>query len=408
MKKRVPASVLKNLGWAAVKPCMQVLMIVGLLLALPGLLSSVTQIFLQDEMEDAIAEPAAEFVEYYLQVDEFMAELERFESEMSGAGMGMSGLMGAYGLTVPAPATTAPAAQEPAEDALPTVAPVTDAEIADDALPAAPAVDEAANAAEDAKAEAAAAIEQKAEELAQQDPSQKLLDAYWGFLTGEGKGILIMAALELVLTPVLMGVMYGALLDAYRKKQLTLPGALGYLRYGPKLLLLSIWQLLRMYVWMLPGMAVMFAGTFVMLFFGGFVSMLGEVLLFSGFAFSMVLGVRAGLHYILAPIALMDDPTRSVNGCIRASWSVMRNRKGEYFVLMLSFFGWRMLVMLIGQFAIGTLMTIVALTASMVASLVLNLYINGTLVAFWDAYTGDGREREAMPDAVGEEKDMLI
>ena len=397
MKKRVPASVLKNLGWAAVKPCMQVLMIVGLLLALPGLLSSVTQIFLQDEMEDAIAEPAAEFVEYYLQNDEFMAELERFESEMSGAGMGMSGLMGAYGLTVPAPATTAPAALEPAEDALPTVAPVTDAENADDALTAASAVDEAA-----------AAIEQKAEELAQQDPSQKLLDAYWGFLTGEGKGILIMAALELVLTPVLMGVMYGALLDAYRKKQLTLPGALGYLRYGPKLLLLSIWQLLRMYVWMLPGMAVMFAGTFVMLFFGGFVSMLGEVLLLSGFAFSLVLGVRAGLHYILAPIALMDDPTRSVNGCIRASWSVMRNRKGEYFVLMLSFFGWRMLVMLIGQFAIGTLMTIVALTASMVASLVLNLYINGTLVAFWDAYTGDGREREAMPDAVGEEKDMLI
>lgn len=404
MKKRVPASVLKNLGWAAVKPCMQVLMIVGLLLALPGLLSSVTQIFLQDEMEDAIAEPAAEFVDYYLQVDEFMAELERFESEMNdpGMGMGMPGLMGMYGLATPAPATTAPAVQEPAEEAVPTAAPATDAVTAEAVPTAAPSADET---------DAAAAIEQKAEELIQQDPSQKLLDAYWGFLTGEGKGILIMAALELVLTPVLMGVMYGALLDAYRKKQLTLPGALSYLRYGPKLLLLSIWQLLRMYVWMLPGMAVMIAGTFVAVFFGGFVAMLGEVLILSGFGFSMVLGVRAALHYILAPIALMDDPTRSVNGCIRASWSVMRNRKGEYFVLMMSFFGWRMLVMLIGQFAIGTLMTIISLTASMVASLVLNLYINGTLVAFWDAYTEGSGKREETPETAQEaqeEKDLLI
>ena len=171
-----------------------------------------------------------------------------------------------------------------------------------------------------------------------------------------------------------------------------LNGVLGYLRGKPlthacigsmlphagKIIGLYLWTMLWLFIWMLPGMAAMVAGSFL--------PGIGQVLVFAGFTASMVLCIRAGLHYALAPIALMDRPDLSVNGCIRASWQVMHTRKLEYFMLRISFVGWQLLVSLISMLAGNTVMTVISLTLTMAANMLLTLYVNGSVVAFWDAY----------------------
>lgn len=297
----IPSFVFKHRAWAAIKPWLQVLVVVGLLVTLPGLLNETATLLLQDDMEQNVIHPAEDVLNYLVQ-------------------------------------------------------PLPEGVTEENITP-----------------------EQRQEMV---DGLQLQLDAFAtsavNFMQEKGWILLTVGALELVLTPVFMAPLFGALLDAYRGKELTLPGALAKLRRGPKMLLLQLWTALRIWVWMLPGMAVMVAGSFL--------PGIGQVLVFAGFTVSMVLCIRAVLHYALAPIALMDRPEMSVNGCIRASWQVMHTRKLEYFMLRISFVGWQLLVSLISMLAGNTVMTVICLTLTMAANMLLTLYINGSVVAFWDAY----------------------
>lgn len=185
-------------------------------------------------------------------------------------------------------------------------------------------------------------------------------------------------ALELLLTPVLMTPLYGALLDAVRGQGGSIGGALGRLRVGLKALILFVWMLLRIYVWMLPGMGLLLVGLLL--------PQTMNVMLLLGTVVMLVLGFRAALHYILAPVALVDQPALSLNGCIRKSWETMRHRKMEYFCLRISFAGWMLLSTMVGTLALSLLGNVLGMAVGMLVELLLSVYVNAAVVTFYDAY----------------------
>lgn len=213
-----------------------------------------------------------------------------------------------------------------------------------------------------------------------------LLEAYMAatdaFLQEKGAIYFSMVAMGTLLTPIMMAPLYSCLLDALRGKPLTLPAALGKFRYGLRALLLYLWMTLRIWVWTLPGMAVMLAGMLI--------PMGGLTLMFVGMVIALVLGVRAGLHYSLAPIALVDNPGVSLNGCIRISWQVMRTRKMEYFMLLISFAIWHLLITMLTFLQVSVVMVAISLTLKMMAEMLLTVYISGAEAAFYEAYAVKG------------------
>ena len=60
----------------------------------------------------------------------------------------------------------------------------------------------------------------------------------------------------------------------------------------------------------------------------------------------VVPGIIAAYRYRMALYILIDDPTKSALQCIRESKAMMRGRKGELFMLDLSFIGWELLSIL--------------------------------------------------------------
>ena len=207
---------------------------------------------------------------------------------------------------------------------------------------------------------------------------QDYLDAIDTWLQEKGALFFGLLAMELLLTPVLMVPLYGALLDALRGQSVSIGGSLGKLRVGPKALVLFLWMMLRIYAWMLPGMAVMVIGVLL--------PQTMTLMLLLGSGVMLVLGFRAALHYILAPIVLVDQPSLSLNGCIRRSWEAMRTRKMEYFCLRISFVGWMLLSSLVTTMALGLLGSVLGMAVSMLGELLLSVYVNAAVVAFYDAY----------------------
>lgn len=218
------------------------------------------------------------------------------------------------------------------------------------------------------------------------DLTQRMYAAIGQFLQEKGAILFGMLALELLLAPMLQVALNHALLLAVRKREVTLGGGLSALRHAPKALLVYLWMLVRVYAWMLPGMALMLLATFV----PGMISVC-MFLMLAGMVVSMVLGVRAMLHYAFASVAFVDDPTRSPNACIRISWQLMRHRKLELFSLELSFIGWALLVSAV--MGLGTMLFggVIGYTLYMMANLLLTVYVSAAETCFYVAYTGTGK-----------------
>lgn len=224
----------------------------------------------------------------------------------------------------------------------------------------------------------------------QEAQALQLLDNYMAatetFLQEKGDIYFSMLALELLLSPVMMVPLYGALLNAVRRQGVTLGDSLKKLKYGPKALVLFLWMMLRIAAWMLPGMVLMLAG-------GYMPAATGLLTMMAGMVLSLVLGFRAALHYILAPVVMVDQPTLSLNGCIRVSFQAMRCRKMEYFLLRISFAGWMLLSHFITMLAVSLFGTVLGMALSMMAELLLNVYVSAAVVCFYEAYVVRGETR---------------
>ena len=67
------------------------------------------------------------------------------------------------------------------------------------------------------------------------------------------------------------------------------------------------------------------------------------------FAWSLLFivpGIVASYRYAMAPYIMAEDPTVSVSEAIRRSKEIMNGRKGDLFLLDLSFIGWALLAIL--------------------------------------------------------------
>lgn len=202
-------------------------------------------------------------------------------------------------------------------------------------------------------------------------------------------------AVQLLLVPGLMLLLNGGLQDAVRGREVTLAAGLARLRHVPKALLLNLWMVLRVWAWMLPGMAAALLGALVVK-----IDWLFTILTSGGMIVMLVLGSRAYLHYHLAPMALADQPELSLNGCIRASWSVMRNRKLERFMLYVSFAGWMLLYYMLSGMLTGMFGSVIGLALSMMVELMLMIYMGAAEACFYLVYA---KGKEMLDKARAEE-----
>ncbi|MCL2342462.1 MAG: DUF975 family protein [Firmicutes bacterium] len=105
-----------------------------------------------------------------------------------------------------------------------------------------------------------------------------------------------------------------------------------------------------------------------------------------GFIYLMVLIIRVALRYVQAPYLLFDHPELSALDCVRESKQIMKGRKGEYFVLGLSFIGWILLAALpaailagigaaIGVSGGSPAVVVILATVGALGSIALSIYI---------------------------------
>lgn len=144
---------------------------------------------------------------------------------------------------------------------------------------------------------------------------------------------------------------------------------------------LLLLQGLKMLVWMLPGMAgyMLCAVLMAVTESTWWIYPAGACMIVS-----VVLGLRAALHYSMSTYFLAEYPEWGVRSCIRHSVTVMRNRKMQLAMLYLSFIGWMLLASLVTSFL--SFSTILALTVQMALTIPLNLYITTTLCTFYQQY----------------------
>lgn len=149
---------------------------------------------------------------------------------------------------------------------------------------------------------------------------------------------------------------------------------------------LTLYKTLLLILWSLPGVAVMVAGVAVL-----YANPTSETLnvmtgLYSiGMILSMVLMVRATLHYAMSELFMADTPTIGIRAAVRQSVDMMKTRKMMYFSLQIFFFALLLLCGMV-QGMLEGLSVVVAMTLSMAAQLVVSVYRETAVAAFYEAY----------------------
>ena len=147
---------------------------------------------------------------------------------------------------------------------------------------------------------------------------------------------------------------------------------------------LQLMIILKVLLWMLPGMAAT-AAMLIPVFRAGSVDAQLAALQSS---YSMMLpltlltvvpAVIAGLRYALSEFIMADKPESGILFCIRRSKELMKDQKKYLFFLLVSFLLWYLLEMMIASMLTGVL----SLLFQMLAGLAINLYMAGSVAAFY-------------------------
>lgn len=93
-------------------------------------------------------------------------------------------------------------------------------------------------------------------------------------------------------------------------------------------------------------------------------------------------GVIAMFRYSMAPYYLAEDPTLSATEAINKSKKAMSNMKMNYFMLMLSFYGWSLLSMII-ESMLYSFGSVVALVARQVMQILILTYQYASVASFY-------------------------
>ncbi len=217
------------------------------------------------------------------------------------------------------------------------------------------------------------------------DPNQllALLRAYPE--SGERLLALGLSVLSFLVSPFLSVGLYHTLQCVLRGEEISAGTVLERTGCLFKALGLNLLMTVKTVLWTLPGLAVIFLSTWLLM-------LTRQVQLFTflytaGLILSMVLTLRAMLHYCLANVVLADNPDRGVMGALRESIAVMRYRKMLFINLQLPMYFLLLLVtMLLEGMLTALLGTVLSSTVMMVIQLVVSVYMAANSCAFFQTY----------------------
>lgn len=151
------------------------------------------------------------------------------------------------------------------------------------------------------------------------------------------------------------------------------------------------------FVCRLKGEELGFMGLFSRMRLLGKAILLGLYVGIKIFLWSLLLfipGIIAAFRYVMAPYYLAEDPSLSVVEAVEKSKNAMRYTKLSYFSLILSFFGWALLIFATQYFLVGVNM-ILSLVVYQFLSLWLSAYENAAFAAFFLAVSQQPEPVEA-------------
>ncbi len=155
-----------------------------------------------------------------------------------------------------------------------------------------------------------------------------------------------------------------------------------------KAIAMELWKALLILVWSLPGIALSVLGALLAVWMRSlsllsFLSLAGNVATF-------VLVIRAWLRYRLSVCVMADHPEMGPVACVRESKRMTNGLIGRLFYLILSFLWLFLLTDLIGTYVLGSI-PVAGILFSMMTSLVLSLYTDTAVCAFYDRYIGSSQ-----------------
>ncbi|MCE5342388.1 MAG: DUF975 family protein [Eubacteriales bacterium] len=175
----------------------------------------------------------------------------------------------------------------------------------------------------------------------------------------------LLSGMALALTPVLtLGCNY-YFICRLQKQELGFKGLFSRMRYLGKALLLYLLMGIKVALW--------------------------SLLLF-------VPGVIAFLRYAMAPYYLAQHPEMSVREALEASKQAMRENKGSFFILDMSFIGW-LIAAMFSEMLLADISPILALVASQFIQLFMATYLNAAEASFYLAASTPDGMRTAQAEA---------
>ncbi len=211
--------------------------------------------------------------------------------------------------------------------------------------------------------------------------SNEIAAALQTYLTSREALIFIgMTLMNIILTPALMQGLYHALIRAHRKQEVAFLMAWPGFRRFFKGIAISWLTYLILFVLMLPGAII---GSVCMVFLPETLGSLGYT---AGLVLALFLSIRAVFSYAMAPFIIADKPETGIIAALRRSRQAMKGRRMLLFSLEVSFLLWLMGLRLLQSFAQGMFGVVIGLTLGMFANLFLQVYMSGSVAAFYEAY----------------------
>lgn len=143
-------------------------------------------------------------------------------------------------------------------------------------------------------------------------------------------GTLLYMVLVLLLNVPTMGLINGTM-SYLRRGIISFDHISSMFPYVKQVVCYSIWEGLHLFLWMLPGVIVSGVGTgFAIVSEEQTTAIIGLVLSTVGLILMVVLGVRAGLNYLLAPCCLIDTPHMGGLAALGRSKELMRGHRWRF------------------------------------------------------------------------------
>lgn len=190
-----------------------------------------------------------------------------------------------------------------------------------------------------------------------------------------------------LITPCLSLGMYKWLMDRLHGQTGPVGTVFCRARYFFKALGLQLLVILMVLLWMLPGIALAVVTMLPAIRAANSpeqLAMYTTVNSLTPLALAAILipGVMAALRYALAEYILADKPETRIRECVRLSKQMLTGMKKTLFSMMLVFLLWYLAQMLAASMLTG-ISPVVALVFQMLAVLALNVYMSGSLSAFY-------------------------